>query len=361
MHPAARDDQDLAPEGGATPNALTDHPVVARLLADPTHADFFFAVRWLSALVARAAGSGATGVGEGDLPSHEPLRFGQEVTLAFAPSTVRSISVLEGGRFDVGVRFFGLSGPQGPLPLHISEIAIRRRLDEKDNTLEDFFNIFNDRMIEFYYRSWAVHQMCVALDAGHIERFDRYVGSLAGYGRAAERERGRVPARAILHYAGLLGLPTKPIGGLESLLSDDLQAPVVADPFTGAWVEIPRNMRCCLGDRTAGSRLGVTTVLGEEAWEVRQRFSLRIGPIDYGSFRRLLPGRSLHDRMSSWAALYSGAECACTARLVLKAEETPPVMLGDGERDHCRLGQTTWLRSRPFSYDPDDAVVPVVN
>jgi len=274
---------------------------------------------------------------------------------------VQSIDRESDGRFHVDVRFFGLSGPQGPLPLHISEEAIRRRLDEKDTGLDDFFDIFNDRMVAFFYRAWAIHQFCVAADAGAVERFDRYIGSLAGFGEADERRRGDIGPGAKLHYAGLLGLPTKPAGALESLLSNDLDAPVRLEPFVGRWVAIPRPMRCRLGDASFGTRLGVSSVLGERAWEVRQRFGLRVGPIGYEKFRQLLPGARLQRRMADWAELYTGAEFACEATLVLRADEAPPAVLGDGERDRCRLGRTLWLTSKPFSHDPDDAVFSVVN
>jgi len=318
-------------------------------------------VRWLAAIAARAGGPGGTGVGEGDLPRHEPVRFTQEVSLAFAPSTVRGISRLEAGRFQVDVRFFGLTGPQGPLPTHIVEEAIRRRLDEKDESLEDFLNIFNDRMIAHYYRAWAAHQMCVAMDTGSVDRFDRHIGSLAGLGEAQERRRGDIGSRAKLHYAGLLSLASKPVGGLESLLSDDLEAPVEARPFEGAWVPIPRPMRCRLGDPTSGSRLGVSATLGGRSWEVRQRFGLRVGPVGYGAFQRLLPGGDLHRRMAEWVRLYAGGECACRATLVLRAKETPPASLGDERESRSRLGRTIWLANRPFENDPDDAVVGVMN
>ena len=361
MQPATRDDQDLAAESGTPTHAVSDDAVLRRLLADPTHADFFLAVRWLAAVAARAAGPGATGVGEGDLPRHEPIRFSQEISLRFAPSTLHSIRRSEAGQFEVDVRFFGLCGPQGPMPMFVSEEAIRRRLDEKDTALDEFLDIFNDRMIAHFYRAWAIHQFCVAADAGAVERFDRYVGSLAGFGVAEERARGSIGAGAKLHYTGLLRLETKPAGSLEALLADDLDATVQLEPFVGRWVDIPVPMRCRLGDASYGTRLGVSAVVGERAWEVRQRFGLRVGPIDYEKFRRLLPGAALQKRMAEWVFLFNGSEFACEATLVLRADEVPPPILGDGERDKCRLGRTLWLTSKPFSHDPDDAVFSVVN
>src|SRR5437773_9251627 len=55
-------------------------------------------------------------------PVDEPVRLGQDPELSFAPAPLGSFSVGGGGvRPRLQVRLFGLLGPNGPLPIHITE------------------------------------------------------------------------------------------------------------------------------------------------------------------------------------------------------------------------------------------------
>ncbi|MFM8218907.1 MAG: type VI secretion system baseplate subunit TssG, partial [Planctomycetaceae bacterium] len=64
-------------------------------------------------------------------PRKDPVRLGQDPALIFAASTFSSVRPpLAGGSAPrLAVSFFGLFGPNGPLPLHLTEYA-RDRLRE---------------------------------------------------------------------------------------------------------------------------------------------------------------------------------------------------------------------------------------
>src|SRR5262245_43537046 len=60
-------------------------------------------------------------------PADEPVRLGQDADLAFAPSSLAACETGTHGRAPrVQVNLFGLLGPNGPLPLHITEYARQR-------------------------------------------------------------------------------------------------------------------------------------------------------------------------------------------------------------------------------------------
>ena len=257
--------------------------------------------------------------------------------------------------WNMSVAFFGLFGPNGPLPWHICEIALNRSEREHDGCLLDFLNLFNHRAVGLYYRAWAEHQLTVAADRDGLDRFGRYIGAFAGLDDRLMRERGVAPAEAKLHYAGLLSLPTRPGEGLAALLANDLGASVSVEPFSGRWIPIPRESQCQL-ENGPGKQLGFDTVVGERVWEVRQCFSLRIGPLNLDTFSRLLPGASGHARLREWVRLYVGDELGCEATLVLARDEARPAQLGE----HGRLGYSTWMRSTPFDEDLDQSVIPVL-
>src|SRR5215203_311267 len=58
--------------------------------------------------------------GEARRPGDEPVRLGQEPDLSFAPAPLASFD--PGGRTPrLQVHLFGLFGPNGPLPIHLTE------------------------------------------------------------------------------------------------------------------------------------------------------------------------------------------------------------------------------------------------
>jgi type VI secretion system protein ImpH len=54
-------------------------------------------------------------------PGEEPVRLGQDAELTFAPAPLSSFVTRAGKPPRLGVRLFGLLGPNGPLPLHLTE------------------------------------------------------------------------------------------------------------------------------------------------------------------------------------------------------------------------------------------------
>ena len=78
-------------------------------------------------------------IGEASNLSDEYFRLGQDASLAFAPSTISSYTRGPNGRPPrLGVYFLGLFGPNGPLPLHLTEFARSRSRNFNDPTFERF-------------------------------------------------------------------------------------------------------------------------------------------------------------------------------------------------------------------------------
>lgn len=69
------------------------------------------------------------------------------------------------------VRFFGMLGPNGPLPLHLTEYARSRSIHAGDQTLVRFLDIFHHRFMALFYRAWAQAQPTVSLDRPGEDRF----------------------------------------------------------------------------------------------------------------------------------------------------------------------------------------------
>ncbi len=322
--------------------------VEQRLEREPYRFHPFQALRWLENRFL-----GKPRIGQSVRPSEDPVRLRQEASMVFAPAPLSSFR--PGSEHKPAILTllgFGLFGPNGPLPLHLTEYT-RERARNGDTAISRFADIFHHRLISLFYRAWANSQPAVQFDRPQADRFARYVGSLAGLVFDSSVDGTAIPHHARLQYAGQFAIQSHPPGGLESILAEYVGVPVQIREFIGHWTGLPRSCMCRLGaDRETGI-LGTNLTIGEKIWQCQDRFQIVMGPMNASDYQRLLPGSESLDRVVELVRNFSGDELQWDVRLVSKKEATDPVQLGG----RTRLGLTTWLTSRPLDKDPDDLVV----
>ena len=118
-------------------------------------------------------------LGEGSSRREEPVQITQVAHMNFAPSDVRIIAKLQSGRVRIEQYAFGLLGPNGPLPLHITQEALSRSL-EKDHGMTAFLDLFHHRLASLFYRAWADAEPTA--QAGTTGPFAQVLLSLGGVG-----------------------------------------------------------------------------------------------------------------------------------------------------------------------------------
>lgn len=318
--------------------------------ADATRFDFYYTLRHIDAYI-----DGEVPLGRAPRGRDEPLRLTQHPSLIFAPSTLYQYKegVAAHGLGRLAVHHFGLFGPNGALPQHLTEYVQERILHYKDETFARFADIFQHRMILLFYRAWADAQAVTSLDNPGRDHFGRYVGSLIGLGQPSLRHRDSVPDHLKLHHAGHLARQTRNPEGLVRALSALLRVPVTLGEFCMQWLRLAPSERTCLvsvasaGDGgqhrielgSASSRLGMGAVAGNRVPDVQNKFRLRIGPMPLAEFERYLPGGERFLQVRDWIRNYIGVETAWDMQLVLQRSEVPPAQLGVTGR----LGWTSWL------------------
>ena len=261
----------------------------AALQAAPTGFDFFQALRLLE-----CAYHDRPRLGKAKRAQDEPVRLGQEPYVSFPTTSVFSYKRGDaGGPARLGVLLMGLFGPHGPLPLHLTVYARDRRRRESDPTLVDFCDVFHHRTLSMFYRAWADARPYVHLDRPAEDRFGFYVAALCGLGLPALRNRDQLPDRTKLRHSGLLGCRTFHPARIEALIRNFLASPVRITEFVGGWLDLPRHLRCRLGQRES-CELGVNAVVGARSFQCQHRFRLRLGPLDLLDYLDFLPrGRRL--------------------------------------------------------------------
>jgi type VI secretion system protein ImpH len=316
--------------------------LLAALEAEPARFNLFAALRLLE-----QAFPERPRLGEARKAADEPVRLGQAPTLAFAPSEVSDFSI--GGERPARLEqlSFGVFGPNGAVPLHLTELAYEGRRHREDSTLLDFLNVFQHRLISLFYRAWANADPATSFDRPSGDRFTVYVGALAGMASPSARDRDVVPDYAKLHRAGLFAAQVRSAEGLQAILADYFRLPVVVKQFVGDWMDVPAEAYCRLGAGESVAGLGQTATLGASSWQCQHKFEIALGPLTRTTFNEFLPGSRGVEELYSLVRLYTNDEWTWQLRLLLADVEVPGVWLGG----QAQLGWTSWLGGRRTTVD----------
>jgi len=333
--------------------------------------DFFQAVRLLRRLGADPGGA------EGPARAAEDaVRFRSVVSLAFPASEIYEIR-RPGDRAyarrrandrppdpsapaEMLVTFMGMFGPSGVLPWHYTELLLDR-LQRKDTALLEFLDIFTHRFVSLFYRAWEKHRFAFAYEDADpaAERFDRFslwLFALLGMGTDGLRGHLGVRDRALLYYAGLLSRGTRSAAALAGLLGDYFAVPVEVVQPVGQWLPLAAGSRTCLGRTDGNTLLGDGAILGRWVWDQQARFRVRVGPIGYEDFVDLLPSGRAFGPLVQLTRFVVGQPLDFQVQLVLRGAEVPRCQLGRDAAYPARLGWSTWLKTREFDHDAEDAL-----
>lgn len=324
------------PEGGEAQRPPREsvvaigRPGLAELLGKSAlQLTFFAAMRKLEGLFREAPR-----FGEAVEPALEPVRLGQDPSLAFRGSAlteVRDGDATTPAR--VRMSYFGAFGPHGPFPTHLTQYIDDQRRHRGDSTWIGFLDIFHHRMISLFYRAWANAQPTVQRDRPETDRFAHYLGALIGQSTSP---RPRPPTDldelalcAASHFVG----PTRHAEGLRKTLQLCFGVPVAIEEFVGQWLDIPPGYCWVIpsSEPDAESVIGVlgeSTRVGTQIYDRQSKFRVVVGPVGLDEYRRFLPGGDLLPLLIGLARRYAGDELRWDMQLILREADRRATILG---------------------------------
>jgi type VI secretion system protein ImpH len=317
---------------------------------EPFRFHFFQAVRLLQRMQPERGP-----VGYYTSPQGETLRFTSRTTLNFPPSELHELVRDENGQLTMMVEFMGLCSAISVMPSVYTEYVLERNR-EKDYAMQDFMNLFNHRMISFFYRGWEKYRFFVEYEKSGEDRLSARLYDLLGLGTQGLRHRSAVPDDVFLYYVGNLARHIRTEGSLRQVLEDFFGVPVRIEQFAGAWRRLAvENQTCFTGKGAANERLGVGVVAGDEVWDHHGRIRVFIGPMSLDQYLKFLPGKRAYHELVAWLKFFSNGSFETEVKLVLERKDAPPCNLGSDGAARPQLGLVSWLKTRPLDRDPADA------
>ena len=313
--------------------------VLERLLAAPGQFDFVQAVDLLQQLARRAGAGGAAALGRGSDTRKEALALTATFELSFRSQPIERIALGADGAFTLVANFFGLAGPDGPLPEAYVEL-IRSQLLDHDSGALDFLSLFQHRLLSLAYR--AEHEFRVAAPFSEPGTGALAPALLALLGRQAD-EADAACRQVLLSNLPACAQQRHSLRGFLTLLDKQFGVHAAGQEWAGRWIALPEQLQTVLGAGGRNDRLGDGAVLGQRAWDEGGAVRIDLGQIGQALYLALLPGGVRHGELCLLCAWYLGPNLACYLRMALLPDEVPAPALGPA----ALLGHTSWLAPAP--------------
>ncbi len=330
----------------STPDHLTQ--VFEALAASPERWDFFAAVNALE-----VATPTSPRVGDALEPSREVVDLAHVADFNFPASTIAGWRA-DGRRPILESRHLGLTGPMGPLPSHLTEIAVFERQKRGPHPFNEFLAMLGARPLQFFYRAWADARPAANASRPDDDRFAGYLAAAAGTTELAFLAPDTRPAMGDpaafddwrrLPYGGHLAALRSPMA-IGSMLSHLLARRVTVREAVGRWHEVPGEQRSRLARHDVALGRGAT--LGGRFWSVEHDVAFSIRARSMADLDDLLPGGRGHRLLSEAARSALPHHVNWRAHVAIAEHLIEPARLGGsaGGGVPTRLGWTSWMAPR---------------
>jgi type VI secretion system protein ImpH len=304
---------------------------LAELKAQPWRFDFFAALRRLE-----RSFKDRPRLGESESIRQEYLTLGQDPYMDFPASNLARAETTEDGRIRIFVKFLGLLGPQGALPLASTEEALSWML-MRDEAFPRFLDLLNNRFLQLFFRAWADARPIAHRDRPSDDRFVAYVGSMIGLGSPIYHGLDTVPDAGKLAFAGLIASQAKSASRLAQLVSGLMGVRVEIDEFVGSYLRLEPADRTRMGRHN--SALGQDILVGASVFSVQDKIRIRIFAKNMREYTQFLPSGSRSEPLVDLVFFYLGDQLEWEVELALPSAAVEPVRLSQ----FGQLGWTTWV------------------
>ena len=274
-------------------------------------------------------------------PADEPIRLGQDPSLAFAPASLAALQPAKGARPPrLVVSFLGLLGPERAAAAAPDRVRARADPARRRPDVRAVPRHLSPPVPRVVLPRVGQAQPTVRLDRADDDGFAAYVGSLIGIG--TRELRGAMPcptmpssstrgwlSRNARNRDGLVGDSRRlfPGAGADRGVRGSLAAPAANASSPASGGGMPARCSAAAPCSAHGSGTGSTS---SGSGSGRSRLT---------QYEMFLPGGTALEKLVAWVRKYFGFELAWDLRLALLPRRGADTRLGS----YGRLGWTTWL------------------
>ena len=294
-------------------------------------------------------------------PGSEILRFSSFQSLAFPSSEIEKLDRIErkdaASQWHMILNLIGLSGSMGVLPFHYTELILSRQ-KQKDENLEQFFNLFNHRTTSLFFQASVKYRLPLQYERDRLYRSNHSYQSsptkallaLIGMGNEGLHNRLYTRDESLIYFGGIFNQKVRTADNLKQILKSHFDIPVEINQFVGQWRELIDDVRSRLPDidHPTGCNvcLGRNAMLGKNGWFTQGKIQIVLGPLNKHQLDKFAPGTDSLVALNELVRLYLGMEndFEFIIRLFKKDVPEKTVLSKSGPPV---MGWNTWLRSKP--------------
>jgi type VI secretion system protein ImpH len=311
------------------------------LVSEPYRHNFYSVLRELERQAA-----GKPRIGDSVTLSDEILTLSQDPYTEFPSSNIVAVSQQPGRAPRLSVRFLGMFGPHGALPLHITE-ASQIWTNHRDPSFARFVDIVSTRFLQLFFRAWADARSLAQFERPQADRFQVFLGSFAGIGTPALRHADISKQVSKLPFSGLVNSHVKSASRLAQLIRGLFKIEVQVWEWIGSWLELDISERTAIGMQS--SRLGADTFVGKRIYSINERIRIRIQCRSLEEYEGFLPGSKQSADIADLIFFYVGYRQEFEIELGIERKKAPSLRLGASGK----LGLTSWLPGVGSREGPD--------
>lgn len=317
---------------------------IAKLIDSPSEYDFYQAVYTIERQLA-AGKDQQRKVGHDSIPKNELIRFKSDQHLGFPGPSLNKVASRTSAKhesvLDMHVSFMGVTGTNGALPQHYTELVLER-VKYKDTGMRDFFDLFNHRLLSLYYRAWEKYQFPIGFEKNsqnHPDSFSTVLNELTGSTNSLGK-----------FYAGIFNRKVRNVAGLRQILSHFTGCEIEIEQFQGKWLALAKSEQTQLGQRSQPEGqfacLGVDASIGQKIWDISSSIKVVIKPDADSKINDYLNGGRTYQGVNQLISEYLGKSIQYKIQLEVKYEQIPVACLS---KDSEPLGMGCGLGCRQSS------------
>ncbi len=281
-------------------------------------------------------------------PREEKVRFRTDSSLGFPSSDIKSITynpdAAQGqGKYEMMVRFLGLSGASSPLPSYYLESLAQAEGDSAVASLRPFFDFFSHRVVALLYRAWKKYRYDKNFLPGAHDAWSERMFSLVGLHDQLIDLEPNIQWSRLLAYTGLIASKRRSPMVLSGVIAHafNLKSVNIIE-YVFRKVDVPDHQKWQLGKNNGA--LGLNTILGSRVPDRCGKFIVQINDLSSKRFREFLPSGSLYNPLRHLVEFLITDQFAYDIELNIVREEVPPMQLSSKQKEApARLGWTTFI------------------